>query len=163
EQDRIVGVQATDVETGEEYAVRARIVLNATGVFVDELRRRDRPEAVPLVKPSQGVHVVLEREFLPGDTALLIPKTTDGRVLFAVPWHGRVILGTTDTPVAEPALEPRALEEEIELILENAARYLARPPNRAEVRSVFAGLRPLAHRSAVAHTAALSRKHVIEV
>jgi glycerol-3-phosphate dehydrogenase len=163
EHGRIVGVKATDAETGEEHEVRANVVLNATGVFVDELRHRDRPEAVPLVKASQGVHIVLEREFLPGDTALLIPKTTDGRVLFAVPWNGRVIVGTTDTPVAATSLEPRALEEEIELILTNAARYLARPPTRANVLSVFAGLRPLAHRSAVSHTAALSRKHVIEV
>jgi glycerol-3-phosphate dehydrogenase len=137
--------------------------LNATGVFVDELRRQDRSDAVALVKPSQGVHLVLEREFLPGDTALLIPRTTDGRVLFALPWNGRVIVGTTDTPVTETALEPRALEEEIDLILTNAARYLARPPTRADVLSVFAGLRPLAHRSAVSHTAALSRRHVIEV
>ena len=97
-----MGVRATDVETGEEHEVRARVVLNATGVFVDELRRQDRAAAVSLVKPSQGVHLVLEREFLPGDTALLIPKDdADGRVLFAVPWHGHVIVGTTDTPVAE--------------------------------------------------------------
>jgi len=163
ERNDIVGVRVTDVETGEEHDVRARVVLNATGVFVDALRQQDRSDVVSLVKPSQGVHLVLEREFLPGDTALLIPKTTDGRVLFAVPWNGRVIVGTTDTPVAETSLEPRALEEEIELILTNAARYLARPPTRADVRSVFAGLRPLAHRSAVAHTAALSRRHVIEV
>ena len=163
DRERIVGVRATDMETGEEHELRARVVLNATGVFVDALRQQDRADAVPLVKPSQGVHLVLPREFLPGDTALLIPKTTDGRVLFAVPWNDRVILGTTDTPVSETSLEPRALDEEIELILTNAARYLARGPARADVLSVFAGLRPLAHRSTVAHTAALSRRHVIEV
>lgn len=160
---RIVGVRASDVETGEEHVLRARVVLNATGIFVDALRHEDKPDAAPLVQPSQGVHVVLERQFLPGETALLIPKTTDGRVLFAVPWNGHVIVGTTDTPVKEALLEPRALEEEIELILTNAARYLARPPTRADVLSVYAGLRPLAHRSAVKHTAALSRSHVIEV
>lgn len=163
EGDRIVGVKATDVETGAAYELRARVVLNATGVFVDELRHQDQPAVEPLVKPSQGVHLVLSREFLPGDTALLIPKTTDGRVLFAVPWHGHVIIGTTDTPVEQVAIEPRALEAEIELILSNAARYFARPPTRADVLSVYAGLRPLAHRSAVAHTAALSRRHVIEI
>ena len=161
--DRIVGVKATDAETGEVHELRARVVLNATGVFVDALRHQDQPAAVPLVQPSQGVHLVLPREFLPGGTALLIPKTTDGRVLFAVPWHEHIIVGTTDTPVDQASLEPRALEEEIELILTNAARYLARPPTRADVLSVFAGLRPLAHRSAVEHTAALSRRHVIEV
>jgi glycerol-3-phosphate dehydrogenase len=163
EGDRVIGVKASDAETGKVHELRARVVLNATGVFVDELRHRDQPAAVPLVKPSQGVHLVLAREFLPGETALLIPKTTDGRVLFAVPWHDHVIVGTTDTPVDRPALEPRALEKEIELILTNAARYLARPPTRTDVLSVFAGLRPLAHRSAVEHTAALSRRHVIEV
>jgi glycerol-3-phosphate dehydrogenase len=161
--DRIAGVRARDIETGEEHELRARVVLNATGVFVDALRHEDKPDAVPLVQPSQGVHVVLEREFLPGDTALLIPKTSDGRVLFAVPWNEHVILGTTDTPVEKISLEPRALEEEIDLILTNAARYLARPPGRADVLSVYAGLRPLAHRSAVEHTAALSRRHVIEI
>lgn len=162
--DRIVGVRASDIETGEEHELRARVVMNATGIFVDALRHEDEPAAVPLVQPSQGVHLVLERQFLPGDTALLIPKTTDGRVLFAVPWNGHVIVGTTDTPVKEASLEPRALQEEIDLILANAARYLARPPTRADVLSVYAGLRPLAHRSsAVEHTAALSRRHVIEV
>jgi glycerol-3-phosphate dehydrogenase len=163
EGDRIVGLEATDAETGKVHELRARVVLNATGVFVDELRHQDQPAAAPLVKPSQGVHLVLAREFLPGETALLIPKTTDGRVLFAVPWHDHVIVGTTDTPVDQPALEPRALDKEIELILTNAARYLARPPARTDVLSVFAGLRPLAHRSATEHTAALSRRHVIEV
>jgi glycerol-3-phosphate dehydrogenase len=160
---RIIGLRATDMETGEEHELRARAVINATGVFVDALRHEDRPHVTPLVKPSQGVHLVLEQSFLPGDTALLIPKTTDGRVLFAVPWNGRVIVGTTDTPVESASLEPRALEAEIELILTNAARYLARPPTRADVLSVYAGLRPLAHGSAGAKTAELSRRHVIEV
>jgi glycerol-3-phosphate dehydrogenase len=163
ENGHVCGVQVVDVETGREREIRARCVINATGVFVDDIRRMDEDAAEPLVSPSQGVHLVLPREFLPGDAAIMIPKTDDGRVLFAVPWHGRVVVGTTDTPVHEAKLEPRALPEEIEFLLTHAARYLTRDPQPGDVLSVFAGLRPLVAAKGAASTAALSRDHTILV
>ncbi len=159
----IAGLLAKDVEGGAEFEVRARCVINATGVFADALRHKDDAAAPSMLSPSQGVHLVLPREFLPGDAAIMIPKTEDGRVLFAVPWHGRLVVGTTDTPVAEASLEPRALPEEIEFIFAEMARYLARDPGRADVLSVYAGLRPLVKQHAVGNTAALSRDHLIVV
>ncbi|MCC3158087.1 glycerol-3-phosphate dehydrogenase/oxidase [Hymenobacter sp. 15J16-1T3B] len=163
-QGRISGVQATDQETGRRYELRARAVVNATGIFVDELRRLDEPAARPLLRPSQGVHLVVDQAFLPGGDALMIPRTDDGRVLFAVPWHGRVVLGTTDTPLDAVSAEPQALEAEIEFILRTAGRYLVRPPRRADVRSVFAGLRPLAAPTKGANqTKEISRSHKISV
>ncbi|HEY3897045.1 MAG TPA: glycerol-3-phosphate dehydrogenase/oxidase [Chthoniobacter sp.] len=163
EQGTIVGVRATDSETSRGFEIRARVVINATGVFVDDLRRQDQPDAAKLVRPSQGIHLVLAREFLPGHSALLIPKTSDGRVVFAVPWLGHVILGTTDTPVPDTSLEPRALEEEIRFLLENAARYFTRPPARADILSVYAGLRPLVSHGDDTKTAELSRRDFIQV
>ncbi len=157
------GVRARDRETGAEFVIRARAVINATGVFVDELRKFDEPAAVPMVTVSQGVHVVLPREFLPGTSALMIPKTADGRVLFAIPWHDRVVVGTTDTPGVAAAAEPRALPAEIEFILEHARKYLTRDPEEHDVLSVFAGLRPLVTRQGVGSTAALSRDHTIAI
>ncbi len=157
------GVLARDRETGVEFAIRARAVINATGVFVDELRKFDEPAAVPMVTVSQGVHVVLPREFLPGTSALMIPKTADGRVLFAIPWHDRVVVGTTDTPGVAPSAEPRALPHEIEFILEHARKYLTRDPGERDVLSVFAGLRPLVTREGKSTTAALSRDHTIAI
>lgn len=139
----LTGVKAIDLESGEKYSLHAKTVVNATGVFVDEIIQMDNPQASPLVRPSQGVHIVLEQDFLDGDSAIMIPKTSDGRVLFAVPWHGRVVVGTTDTPLDECSLEPRALEEEIEFILQTATKYLTREPTRKDVLSIFAGLRPL--------------------
>ncbi len=159
----IAGVLAKDIEGGAELEVRARCVINATGVFADALRHKDDAQAAAMLSPSQGVHLVLPREFLPGGAAIMIPKTDDGRVLFAVPWHGRLVVGTTDTPVAEASLEPRALPEEIEFIFAEMARYLARDPGRADVLSVYAGLRPLVKQHAVGNTAALSRDHLIVV
>ncbi len=161
---KIAGVKATDQETGQSYELRAKAVVNATGIFVDEVLQMDTPGAPKLVQPSQGVHLVLEKSFLPGDDALMIPKTDDGRVLFAVPWHGRVVLGTTDTPLDEPSAEPRALEAEINFILRTAARYLARAPTRRDVLSVFAGLRPLAApQNGSQKTKEISRSHKILV
>lgn len=159
----VAGILAKDLETGDEFEVRTRSVINATGVFADALRHKDDAEALSMLSPSQGVHIVLPREFLPGDAAIMIPKTDDGRVLFAVPWHGRLVVGTTDTPVAEAALEPRALPEEIEFIFAEVTRYLARDPKREDVLSVYAGLRPLVKQHAVGNTAALSRDHLIVV
>jgi glycerol-3-phosphate dehydrogenase len=162
EHDHICGVQLRDSETGFEHEVRARCVINATGVFADQVRHFDDARAESLVRPSQGVHLVLPHHFLPGDTAIMIPKTDDGRVLFAVPWHGVVVVGTTDTPVEEASLEPRALPEEIEFLLTHAARYLTHDPKPEDVLSIFAGLRPLVNAGA-GSTAALSRDHHIDI
>jgi glycerol-3-phosphate dehydrogenase len=151
------------METGRQHEVRARSVVNATGVFVDEVRRMDDGKAENIVAPSQGAHMVLPREFLPGDSAIMIPKTDDGRVLFAVPWHGRVIVGTTDTPVDKTSLEPRALPDEMDFLMTHAARYLTRDPRESDVLSVFAGLRPLVAVKGEGSTAALSRDHTILV
>ncbi len=140
----ICGVKVKDVIDGDEFEVKAKVVVNATGVFTDEILQMDEPGSPKKVVPSQGIHLVLDHEFLQGDHAIMIPKTDDGRVLFAVPWRGKVVVGTTDTLIEEASLEPRALEEEIEFILSTAGRYLTRPPERSDVRSIFAGLRPLA-------------------
>ena len=155
------GVTARDEETGEEFRLPARIVVNATGVFTDSIRRMADPSTEPLVVTSQGIHLVFDRSFLRGDTALMVPRTSDGRVLFVIPWHGHAVAGTTDTPVDAPSLEPRPLDEEIEFILETAGRYLTRPPTRADVLSVYVGLRPLVKGDG--KTSALSRDHIIHV
>jgi glycerol-3-phosphate dehydrogenase len=158
------GVSALDEEAGTAYRVPARVVVNATGVFSDAIRRMDDPSAPPTITPSQGSHIVLDRAFLPGDTAIMVPRTDDGRVLFAIPWQDRVVVGTTDTAVDDVALEPRPLAEEIDFLLEHAARYLVRDPTRADVRSTFAGLRPLAgageHGAA---TSTISRDHALAI
>lgn len=159
--DRLHGIRARDTESGEDIEIEGRVVINATGVFVDDLRGKDEPGATPIVAASQGVHIVLPREFLPGDSAMMIPKTADGRVLFAVPWHGRVVLGTTDTPVPQTSMEPRALPEERAFLMEHAARYLTRDPEPADVLSIYAGLRPLVRHGDGKNTAALSRDHTI--
>ncbi|MCK9229498.1 MAG: glycerol-3-phosphate dehydrogenase/oxidase [Syntrophales bacterium] len=142
--DMVNGVTARDMETGKELEIYSRVVINATGVFVDDILKMDNPAAEDMVKPSQGVHLVVDKTFLPGDTAIMVPHTDDGRVLFAVPWQGKVVVGTTDTPVEKADLEPRALDEEIEFILNTAGKYLEKVPTESDVLSVFAGLRPLA-------------------
>ena len=159
----VAGVLARDGETGAEFEIRARVVINATGAFVDEVRRFDEPAGVPLVAVSQGVHVVLPKKFLPGLSALMVPRTADGRVLFAIPWHDRVVVGTTDTPGMTATAEPRALPAEVDFIMEHARKYLACDPPESDVLSVFAGLRPLVKRGAAGHTAALSRDHTIVI
>lgn len=163
---RVAGVHARDAEGGREWEVRARCVVNAAGVWVDALRGMDAQETapVPLVRPSQGIHLVVDRAFWPADQALLVPSTRDGRVLFAVPWLGKVLLGTTDTPRPEALLEPVPLREEVDLILSDAGQYLARQPTRADVRSVWAGLRPLVSPARqAAGTSRVSREHRIDV
>ncbi len=163
EGDRVTGVRASDLESGRVHEIRARCVINATGVFVDALRGMDDPAAKPLVSQSQGVHLVLPATFLPGDRALMVPKTDDGRVFFAVPWNGRIIVGTTDTLVPRVELEPRPLEEEISFLLRHAARFLARKPSACDVLSVYTGLRPLVNRSARrGRSASISRDHFIQ-
>ncbi|MFT4190519.1 MAG: glycerol-3-phosphate dehydrogenase/oxidase, partial [Comamonas sp.] len=164
---KVCGVVATDVETGRAYTLRARCVVNATGVWVDALRQADGGvEAVaPLVAPSQGVHLVVDRSFWPGEHALLVPKTADGRVLFAVPWLGKTLLGTTDTPRQDLAREPLPFVAEIDFILGESSRYLARAPRLADVRSTWVGLRPLVRppRAAGAATQKISREHTVLV
>jgi len=161
---KVNGVLAVDVETDREYDLKARSVINATGVFVDEILNMDTPARKPMVKPSQGVHLVLGRSFLKGDQALMIPKTPDGRVLFAVPWHDHILLGTTDTPLNHHSLEPVALNEEIDFILDTVKKYLTSPPTRKDVLSVFAGLRPLAATDKeTTSTKEISRSHKLFV
>lgn len=169
EAGRITGVRARDAETGRAYEVRARCIVNAAGVWVDELRQQDG-EAIgravrPMVAPSQGVHAVVDREFLPGDHALMVPKTADGRVLFGVPWMGKVILGTTDTPRGDLAREPRPFREELAFILSESARYLQRAPQPADIRSLWVGLRPLVKPQSDdgEETKGLSREHTVIV
>lgn len=159
----VTGVRAVDEERGEEFDVRGRVVVNATGPFTDAVRRMDQAAAAPIIQPSQGVHLTLDRSFLAGDTAIMVPRTADGRVMFAVPWHGHVIVGTTDTPLDRVSLEPRPTPEEIDFILETAVQYLVRDPNRDDVLSAFAGIRPLVRGGDGESTAALSREHSIEV
>lgn len=144
ENGRVSGVEAVDELTGQAYKLKARAVINATGIFVDDLMQMDAPEKDNIVRPSQGVHLVVDKSFLGGDTAIMIPKTSDGRVMFGVPWHDKVVLGTTDTPMNEFVLEPKALEEEVDFILKTSGQYLTKQPKREDVLSVFAGLRPLA-------------------
>lgn len=160
----IDGLTFQDGESGQSHSLTARSVINATGAFSDAVRRIDDPAAPPMIAPSQGVHLVLDRSFLPADAAIMVPRTSDGRVMFAIPWHEHALLGTTDTPIKAVSLEPVAMDQEIDFILETAARYLARPPTRADVLSVFAGIRPLVKAtSETGNTAALSRDHTIHV
>ncbi len=167
EAGKVVGLICTDQETGNSHTLRAKCVINAAGVWVDELRQKDGQaigrEVKPMVAPSQGVHLVVDRSFFPGDHALLVPKTADGRVLFAVPWLGHVILGTTDTPRHDLAREPEAFKEEIDFILSEAAKYLVKAPARADVKSVWVGLRPLVkpQDDEGDNTKGLSREHTI--
>lgn len=160
--NRVEGVVVEDKIGGSIFELKGKCIINATGIFVDDIIQMDEPEERPLVRPSQGVHVVVDSSFLESDDAIMIPKTSDGRVLFGVPWHNRVILGTTDTPVKEFVLEPIALEEEVDFILETAGRYLTRKPQREDVLCVFAGLRPLAapkKKADEAKTKEISRSH----
>lgn len=157
----VSGVRIHDIESDGEFTVNAKCVINATGVFVDELRSMDESESKPIVTVSQGIHLVLPKKFLPGDSAIMVPKTEDGRVLFAVPWHDCVVVGTTDTQLDSHSLEPRALKEERDFVMTHARKYLTKDPSDDDVLSVFAGLRPLVKAGDGADTAALSRDHSI--
>jgi glycerol-3-phosphate dehydrogenase len=159
----IDGVSFQDMESGEQFAARAKVVINATGPFADKLRLQDDPSADPIIAPSQGIHLVFDQSFLSADSAIMVPRTSDGRVLFAIPWNGHTVVGTTDTPVPEPVLEPTPTEQEVDFILETASLYLARKPTRADVLSVFAGIRPLVRSAQSGSTAALSRDHTIRI
>ena len=172
EDGKLCGLQLADKETGKAYEVKANCVVNATGVWVDQFRMEDGHalgrDVKPIVAPSQGVHIVVDRSFLPGDHAMLIPKTADGRVLFAVPWLGKTILGTTDTPRHDLAREPLALREEVDFILGESARYLTKAPGPADIKSIWVGLRPLVKPAnddgdSSESTQSLSREHTILV
>ncbi|TAL66979.1 MAG: glycerol-3-phosphate dehydrogenase/oxidase [Bacteroidetes bacterium] len=159
---KIIGVKATDIASGEEFRLKAGLVINATGVFADDVARMDNPESKPTIKPSQGVHIVLDKSFLQSSTAIMIPKTDDGRVLFAIPWYDEVVAGTTDTPLDVISLEPAAMEKEINFILQTAEKYLVKSPRREDVLCIFAGLRPLAaNPDNPASTKEVSRRHRI--
>jgi glycerol-3-phosphate dehydrogenase len=159
---RVSGIQARDAETGREFEVRGRAVVNAAGAFVDQVLQMDDPADHPLITPSQGIHIVVERQALPGDCAVVVPHTDDARILFAIPWHGKVLIGTTDTPVRDATLEPRPLADELGFLLENAARYLTTLPQPAEILSIFAGIRPLVAGGARQRTASVSRDQHLE-
>ncbi len=162
EHNVIDGVKILDKETGEVYEVKAKVVVNATGVFVDEILKLDNAGARSMIRPSQGIHLVLDSSFLQSPDAIMIPRTDDGRVLFAIPWYNKVLVGTTDTPLNSHSLEPRALPEEVEFILKTAGKYLSRQPEKADVLSVFAGLRPLAATDdSTDKTKEISRSHKI--
>jgi len=157
------GTVFVDTETGAEHHASARVIINATGPFTDDVRRLDDPEVAPMIAPSQGVHLVFDRSFLPGDSAIMVPHTRDGRVMFAIPWHGHTVVGTTDTPIERSSLEPAAQASEIDFILETASGYLAKEPSRDDIFSVFTGIRPLAKAGEGLKTAALSREHTLHI
>ena len=161
----VAGVVAEERESGERLTLSAKVVVNATGIFTDEVRRLAQPDAAPMISPSQGIHLVFEESFLRGGHAIMVPHTSDGRVLFAIPWHGHTVVGTTDTPIESPSYEPKPFEEEIAFILDTAGRFLNRPPARSDILSIYAGIRPLvkASGSTAGKTSALSRDHTIQI
>ncbi|MET1055052.1 MAG: glycerol-3-phosphate dehydrogenase/oxidase [Pedobacter sp.] len=163
-QGRVSGVVATDTETGTRYTIKGKTVINATGVFADDILQMDKPGNKAMLRPSQGIHLVVDMSFMPAEDALMIPKTSDGRVLFAVPWHDKLVIGTTDTPLKTSSLEPLALEEEIQFIMKTADQYLVKAPAAKDVLSMFAGLRPLAApQGGSEKTKEISRSHKIFV
>ena len=156
---RISGVMISDTISGKEYAVNCKVVINATGIFTDNIMRLDEEQHTPIITVSQGIHIVVDKKFFPGSHAMIIPKTDDGRVLFAVPWHNKVVIGTTDTPLKEILIEPRPLPEEIDFITEHINRYLTTNIKRSDIRTVFAGLRPLISIKGKKSTSFLPRDH----
>jgi glycerol-3-phosphate dehydrogenase len=162
--DKIIhGLTWKDVESGESFEVRGKVVINATGAFTDNVRHLADPDAKKMIAPSQGAHIILDRSFLPGTDAILVPHTKDGRVMFALPWHEHTLVGTTDTPIESAPLEPVALDQEVEFMLETAGLYLAKKPTRADILSVWAGVRPLVKVGEGKNTAALSRDHTVHI
>jgi glycerol-3-phosphate dehydrogenase len=157
------GLIARDLEANREFLVQAKVVINAAGPFCDAVRRLAHPHITEMITPSQGIHLVFDRSFLPGDSAIMVPHTSDGRVMFAIPWHQHTLVGTTDTPISEATLEPLPLKEEIEFILTTAGHYLKKAPTRRDVLSVFVGIRPLVKAGGGSNTAALSRDHTIHI
>lgn len=160
---RVSGIVAEDTETGRSIRLMARVVVNATGPFADKVLKLDEPTVQPVIVASQGIHLVLDREFLPSDAALIVPKTRDGRVIFAIPWHHHTVVGTTDTPRSDVPLEPRPLPGEMEFLLETIGPYLIHKPGNDDIRSVFAGIRPLVRSGQVKQTSKLGRDHIVRV
>lgn len=163
ENGKIDGAAVSDEITGQIFLAKAKVVINATGAFCDSVRKFSNKNAENIIAPSQGIHLVFNKKFLPTENALMIPKTNDERVLFAIPWHDHAVFGTTDTPIEKPELEPQALENEIEFILETAKSYLENPPTRQDILSIFVGIRPLVKSDNAKNTASLSRDHTIEI
>jgi len=159
---KICGVWVKDSFTGKEYEVKSKAVINATGVFTDMVMKMDDPRHENIINPSQGIHLVVDKDFLPGDTAIMIPRTDDGRVLFAVPWHDKIVLGTTDTHVDTINEEPVPMQEEVAFVLSHIGRYLSKDPQLSDIKSMFAGLRPLVKVKSK-KTAALPRDHFINI
>lgn len=160
----IQSVTARDQETGEEFRIRTKMVFNAAGAWVDPIRRMVDPDASTLVRVSRGSHILLDKSFMPGDTGMLIPKTRDGRVLFAIPWHEMLLVGTTDVEQREADFDPKVSEEEVNFMIETASGYLEKPITRADVKATFAGLRPLFNPQATGSagsTAKVSREHAV--
>ncbi len=158
--DRVEGVMARDLINNQELEIHGRVVINAAGIFSDEIRKLDDQAAPPMMVFSRGSHIVLDKEFLSGETALVFPKTRDGRLAFCIPWHGKVLVGTTDVPTEKPLQEAHPTHEEIEFLLNAAGEYLTKKPRLHHIKSCFAGIRPLVKRSD-ASTAKLSRSHKI--
>lgn len=161
--DLLSGIIAIDTETEKEYELKAKAVINATGVFSDSIRKMDDKNAKQIIAPSQGTHIVLDKSFLPGENAIMVPHTSDGRILFAIPWHDVIIVGTTDNEVEKATLNPVAHEDEIEFLLSTASKYLEKDPVRSDILSVFSGLRPLVKQGDEHDTAAISREHVVTI
>jgi glycerol-3-phosphate dehydrogenase len=158
------GVIAIDSESGKRMKIPAHVVVNAAGIFADNIRRLAEPDVQPMIAPSQGIHLVFPRDFLLGNTAIMVPHTSDGRVMFAIPWHDHTVVGTTDTAIQEPSYNPLPFEEEIQFILDTASQYLSRPPKRDDVLSVYVGIRPLVKANgASSKTSSLSRDHTIHI
>jgi glycerol-3-phosphate dehydrogenase len=160
---RVCGLVAEEAETGRTLRITARVVVNAAGPFSDQVQRLDDAGVAARIAPSQGTHIVLSREFLPGNTALLVPRTRDARVVFAIPWHDHVLVGTTDTALADAPLEPQPRESEIDFLLQEVAPYLAKKPERSDIRTVFAGVRPLVKSGNSRRTSQLGRDHAVSV
>lgn len=157
------GVNFVDEETGQLHQSKAKAVVNATGAFCDTVRKFSSTKSKPIIAPSQGIHLVLDKSFLPTETAIMIPHTSDGRVLFAIPWHNHTLVGTTDTAIKKIDLEPKAFDEEIEFVLQTAGEYLHKSPSREDILSVFVGIRPLVKSGDTKNTSSLSRDHTIEI
>jgi len=156
-----IGVLAVEQETKKSYKLQAKVVINATGAFSDEIRRLDDPKEKTLISQSQGIHLVFDRHFFPSKHALMIPHTEDGRVLFIIPWHRHLLVGTTDTPISKTSLEPRPFKQEIAFLLSHLNKYLVKPPKEKDILSVFAGLRPLIKQKETKKSAKLSRDHTV--
>lgn len=163
EHGKISGLEAKDAESGQIFSIQAKSVINATGIFVDEVRHWEDGDKKQMLAFSQGIHLVLDNEFLKGNTAIIVPKTSDGRVVFIIPWHGKILVGTTDTAIDQPEYDPQPRESEIDFLLEHAGMYLSKQPQRSDIRSIFVGIRPLVKAAKSQATSKLSRDHTIVI